>query len=292
LRVEHWDLLAKERVSIDEVVVQRGCFQTRLSPDGKTLACLRSDFALHLIDVASGDHIFEKEHFYDAQKNVEWGLSSFTFSVEIRYITMEFSPDAHTFLASSKDGNTIALDLATRNPIPIHRSVKTAAANSFVFVTPDEIAGTAGERGTKSLLVRFPSGEVIRQLDFGSAYPSRAAHGDYVLLRPIKDYAVAVLDLATNGFIRANKESAFDAYDKTYLSQLKSGEIGLFQESATPIAAVKVPLGPLGNLRTADVSHDMNSVALSFRDRGAVWECTTACLRWLTASSMLPAILR
>jgi len=272
LRVEHWDIASKEREDINEVVVQKGCLQTRLAPDGRTLACLRGDMALVLIDISTGDRLLEKEHFLEAEHNFEGGLGTFTYSFELRFITMEFSPDAHYFLASYKNGNPLAFDLSSRSVIPVHGAIKTATAISFAFLTPDEIAGTAGERGTKSLLVRFPSGEVIRDLDFGSARPSRVGHGDFVLLRPIKDFAVGVLDINTNQFVRANKLSAFDVYDKTFVSQLKSGEVGLFQDSATPLATVKLPLGPLGNLKTEAVSPDRNLVAISFRDRGGVWD--------------------
>ncbi|MGA8308258.1 MAG: M48 family metalloprotease [Candidatus Acidiferrales bacterium] len=272
LRVEHWDIASKERVDINEVVIQKGCFQTRLSPDGRTLACFRRDLDLLLVDVVTGDQILEKEKFYQAEVNTEQGIGSFIFSFQLRYITMEFSPDGRHFVASSKNGNPIAYDLSSRSIIPVRGSLKTATATSFVFVTPDEIAGSAGSNGTSSLLVSFPSGAVIRQLNFGSARPSRVAHGDYVLLRPIKDFAVGVLDLKTNDFVRANKQAAFDVYDKTFVSQLKSGEIGLFQESSTPIATLKLPLGPLGNLRTADISEDWNLIAVSFRDRGGVWD--------------------
>jgi hypothetical protein len=269
LRVEHWDLVAKERVDINDVVVQKGCYQTHLSPDGRTLACFRTDFALLLVDVATGDHILEKENFYQTANSQ---FDEFLFSLQLRYITMEFSPDARYFLASPRTGNPLAFDLSSRSGIVVHGSVKAATANSFVFVTPDEIAGSVGTNGMKSMLVSFPGGTVIRQLNFGSARPSRVAHGDYLLLRPIKDFPVGVLDLKTNEFIRANKQAAFDVYDTTFVSQLKSGEIGLFHESSAPIATLKLPLGPLGNLRTSDVSADWNLLAVSFRDRGGIWD--------------------
>lgn len=272
LRVERWDIASKERTDINEVVVQKGCFQTRLSPDGRTLACFREDFALLLVDVETGEHILEKEKFYQAELNSDRGIDRFVVSYQVRYIAMEFSPDARYFLASSKNGNPIAFDLTSRSAIAVHGSVKAATSTLFVFVTPDEIAGSAGSNGTNSLLVSFPDGAVIRQLNFGSARPSRVTHGDYVLLRPIKDYAVGVLDLKTNEFVRANKQTAFDVYDNTFVSQMKSGEIGLFHESLVPIATLKLPLGPLGNLRTADISHDWGLIAVSFRDRGGVWD--------------------
>ena len=71
-------------------------------------ANFRRDLDLLLIDVVTGDQILEKEKFYQAEVNTEQGIGSFIFSFQLRYITMEFSPDGRYFVASSKNGNPIA----------------------------------------------------------------------------------------------------------------------------------------------------------------------------------------
>ena len=235
LRVERWDIASKERVDINEVVVQKGCFQTRLSPDGRTLACFRRDLALLLVDVATGDQILEKEKFYQAEVNTDQGIDSFIFSFQLRYITMEFSPDARYFVASSKNrkSNRFRSFLTQRNCGPrlcedSHRDLiclcnsrrnRRQRGKQWHELTARELS----ERSSDS-----------HSSISASARPSRVAHGDYLLLRPIKDFPVGVLDLKTNDFVRANKQTAFDVYDTTFVSQLKSGEIGLFQRVLDP----------------------------------------------------------
>jgi WD40 repeat protein len=63
LRVEVWDIAEQKLQTAYEVVLRKACAQTALSPDGKILACLDSDFGLSLAEVATGNIIFEKKSF-------------------------------------------------------------------------------------------------------------------------------------------------------------------------------------------------------------------------------------
>src|SRR5262249_19141382 len=49
LRVERWSIAEARQIDVKEIVVNKGCLQTEISPDGKLLACLDPDFALNLI---------------------------------------------------------------------------------------------------------------------------------------------------------------------------------------------------------------------------------------------------
>jgi len=65
LRVEVWDVASRKRTRVHELLLQRDCLLTELSPDGKTLACTSPDFGfpftrqaeLLLVDVASGTEL-------------------------------------------------------------------------------------------------------------------------------------------------------------------------------------------------------------------------------------------
>lgn len=274
LRVERWDLSGRQRAQADEVVIQKTCLQTRLAPDGHTLACINREYDLVLVDVATGDHIFERNHFYKPKLELEGGISSFRIIFQINYLNMEFSPDGRYFVAAAKNGNSLAFEIATRQEVPLRGSAKEAVATSFTFLDAERVAGVSGQHGEKSLVARFPSGELIQRVDLGSARPSRVAHGNYLLLRPIRDYAVGVLDLQTNDIIRASKEPALDIYDKNCVSQLKSGELGMFEGTAKPVATLMVPRGPMGRLHATAVSDDFSWLAVSFSQHGAIWNLT------------------
>jgi hypothetical protein len=274
LRVERWDLSSRERTEADEVVIQKTCVQTRLAPDGHTLACINGGYDLVLVDVATGDHILERDHFYKPKLEVERGIDSFRVIFQVNYLNMEFSPDGRYFVAAAKNGNSLAFEIATRQEVPLRGAAKEAVASNFTFLAADRIAGVVGQRGEKSVIAQFPSGDLIRHVDLGTAQPSRVAHGNYILLRPIRDYAVGVLDLENNEIIRASKDPALDIYDKNCVSQLKSGELGLFEGTATPVATLMVPRGPMGRLHVTAVSEDFSWLAISLSQHGAIWNLT------------------
>lgn len=271
LRVERWDLSSRQRAQADEVVIQKTCLQTRLAPDGHTLACINGEYDLVLVDVTTGDHILERNHFYKPKLEVEGGIGSVRIIFQINYLNMEFSPDGRYFVAAAKNGNSLAFEIATRQEVPLRAAAKEAIGASFTFLDTSRIVGVGGQHGRNSVVATFPGGELIQRVDLGSSQPSRVAHGNYLLLRPIRDYAVGVLDLETNEIIRASKDPALDIYDKNCVSQLKSGELGMFEGTAKPVATLMVPRGPMGRLHATAVSDDFSWLAVSFSQHGAVW---------------------
>lgn len=272
LRIEKWDVASQERISVNEAYVYRGCWQTALSPDGNILACYRSTKELELVDVTSGDHLLERKNFLEAKASVERStLSSFRFTFTLDLLNLAFSPDGRYFVAGLRNQNNLAFDVAQRQEIPVPNALKPFLGTAFGFITPDRIIGYLGDHGEKSAIVEFPSGKVIRQLDLGGARPTPATHGNYVLIRPIKDYAVGILDVASNQIVGAYKEPALDLFDKQYVAEMKNGHIGLFGASPAPLAEAVLPRGSFGRLRSEVVSDDMNWLAASSRARGGVW---------------------
>ena len=276
LRVERWNLKSQEQVSATEVYVLRMCLQTLLSPDGKTLACYRMSKDLDLIDVATGDHLLEKKDFFQGKADMDVGLASLTLKYSLKFLNLGFSPDGRYFVAALKSENSLIYDIAGKKELPVPGPLKPYLEVAFAFVSPGSIVGFGGQRGEKSGIVEFPPGKVLHPFDLGGARPSGATHGDYALVRPIRDYAVGILDVNTNQLVGANKQSAIDVYDKQYVAELKNGEVGLFGIGAGPVAHATLPRGVLGKLRTTAISGDLNWLAVSERSRGAVWELPTS----------------
>jgi len=276
LRVERWSLKTQGQVSATEVYVHLACMQTLLSPDGKTLACYRSSRDLDLIDVPSGDHLLEKRNFLAGKADFELGLSSVRFKYSLQYINLAFSPDGRYFVASLKSENNLIYDIREKRELPVPGNMKVYLGKAFAFVTSESVVGFAGEHGDKSAILEFPSGKLLRSVDLGGARPTPATHGDYILIRPIRDYAVGILDVNANQIVGANKQAAIDVYDKQYISELNNGHIGLFGTAPEPIAQAELPRGALGRLRTVTFSEDLNWLAVSEKMRGAVWALPTS----------------
>jgi len=258
LRVEKWSVDGENRTSVHEIAIPEGCRQTRLSPDGKILGCFTNKWDLSLYDVATGTAFFQKaEH-------------------TPRRVEMQFSPDARYFVASISEDSPVALDLTTRQPVSLSGKIKELLMRHFAFLGPDRIVGVNPYKAENSAILRFPSGDEIAKIPLGDQGLEGPAHGDLIMLRPVKNYPVGVMDPASGKIILAISEAAFDLFDHISVTERVTGEIVLVDvDTKSQIADVTLPSGPLGNLRALAVSPDMQWLAVSEKTRGAVWNLST-----------------
>ncbi len=280
LRIERWSIEEEQRTAVHEIVFQRRCMQSELSPDGMSLACLSSKFELILLDVAAGTPFFEKKDFLPGISflllllQIIVAAEDSDSGINLRLVEMHFSPDAKYFAASS-DLATVALDLKARAPISLPGSIKKVLGRRFAFLGPDRIVGLNPDKPEESAVLHFPSGQLVRKLKLGRQELKAATRGEYVLLLPIDKYAVGVMDLNTGKIFMANKKAAFDAFDQLYLSEQRTGEIGLYAVgSPEPMARVQLERSLLGRIRAVALTPDHSWLAVSQRNRGAVWNLT------------------
>jgi WD40 repeat protein len=270
LRVETWSVAEQQRTEVAELLIREGCYQTELSADGKTLACFTRGFDLLLVDVASGENILHRKtflvpDFFQLLRAIRTGSDS-----QLNLITMGFSPEARFFAASGS--HAIAFDLSSRKPVPLSGSLKRMLEHSFTFVDSNRIFGIRGGKGEKSAMVHFPSGNLIKEIFVGAARPTASADGKHLLIRPVADYPVGVVDLEKGEIFAAHDKPAMDIYDDLYVKEARRGDLALYnKEGGKLTASTTVPRGVLGSLRAAALSDDGQWLALSERGRGAVW---------------------
>ena len=277
LRVETWNIADQERTGLHDMVLQHGCIQTQLSPDGKFLACYAIEtFALRIYDVSTSQQVFEKKEFYQPQSFLEYlllYLDVVSDDIHNRVVTMRFSPDSHYFVACTHDDTTDAIDLTTMKPISLPGSLKRLMAYEFVFMGPDRIAGVNINNPEKSAIMKFPTGEMVEELAMGTQNIAAPTRGNYLLLRPVKNFPLGVLSLETKKIFISSKEPSFDIYDSVAVVQRIDGEIALKTISDNQqIAKVQLPRGPLAPLRAMALSPDLKWLAVSEKSRGGVWD--------------------
>ncbi|HEX8187317.1 MAG TPA: M48 family metalloprotease [Pyrinomonadaceae bacterium] len=292
LRVEEWDVAAKKMKSAKELYAREGCIQTALAPDGRTLACLDGKFALTLYDVEKGEPFYTKKEFYKPDFNDLWRLIFYQVfeeeGAEFDWVSMAFSPDARYFAAGqlsltlnalgfSNQLSTVALDLAARAPVPVNDNVKRLLGNRFVFLGPDRILGLHTQDSKKSGVVTFPAGEVVEQFPLAGRL-APVTRGDYVLISGLVTQSgprmsVLVFDLKTKKFVRGSRTPAADVYDRWTVGERVNGELALYEiDKNEAVGTVLLPRNPLGRLRAAAVSPNLKWLAVSERNRGAVWD--------------------
>jgi hypothetical protein len=257
------------------VAVAKGCLQTALAPDGKTLACLGTNHDLLLLDVGSGSEVYRAPGFFKAETpflpRELWDLLFAELGASGGLVRMSFSPDAHYFLAASR-GEVLAYDLTNRETVRLPGSIRFHLYRTFAFLAKDELVAAGQSQQKHVPILRFPSGEKLGEIDLGIAEPSAATRGDYVLLRPVQGYGVGVFDLKSGKNLLANKNPALDVYDDVVVREQRDGEPALYDlRTAKQLARVELSGGSLGNLKALAVSSDFKWLAVSEAERGAVW---------------------
>ena len=290
LRVERWDILGQKRAAAHELAILGGCIQTRLSPDGDTLACLDGNYNLSLVDVNSGSKVFEKKEFFSVSGSNAFSVlmgvlvARLAGQDDYEIAQMQYSPDAHYFLAGTAQSH-VAVDLKTHSAVPLHSSLGSGSLQGpFAFLAPDRLIAVNENDGKNSAVIQFPGGNVLDHVTLGDQSVSAAAHGNYAILRPVKDGLAAVMDLAKHDFPIITKISpAIDVYDNTLVVERASGAVQLMDvEPLKTQSQATLSLSPLGPLKAAAVSPDLKWIAISGKTRGGVWNLTTAKRSYFT----------
>lgn len=294
LRVEVWDVKSAAIRSAHELTATTGCLQFQLSPDAATLAVLTAEFGLRLVDVGTGQVIFEKKKFalpteFDLFVMLLQQLAGFDDGrPSIEWVQMGFSPSGRIFasaasrrvggaiIAELDDPRAVAVDVKSRQPIVLPKPMVEALSGGFVFATDDRVVASNPVNQLLSGVIAFPGGGLIDRVPLGGASLELTTAGQHVMIRPIKDYAVGLMDLSSKKIYLANKEPAFDVYASIFVSEKMDGEVGLYGVAMQrQMTGVTLPASLLGRPRSVTVSPDLRWLAVSNSKRGAVWDLTT-----------------
>jgi WD40 repeat protein len=161
-----------------------------------------------------------------------------------------------------------------RQEINLSSSIRNAIQESFAFAGPDRIVAVDPYSAHKSPVLRFPTGERIGELPLSNTtHVSSASHGDYVMLWPLKEKPLGIMDLNKRELFASFQHDAGDIYDGIILHERKDGEIALTDFAAKKtVASVQLQQSRLGRTIALTVSNDLDWLALSTRTRGAVWD--------------------
>lgn len=293
LRVERWSIAEEKLADVKEVVLLKGCLQTQLSPDGKLLACLNPDFQLSLINVATGQAVWHKKEFYAPTYWDYVGIYSMLITrgdertdLNLPLLNIDFSPDGKYFAAGYHgpvaigrnyyDDVVAAIDLKAMAPITLRDSVKKLIARGFTFMDNDRLVGLNIDNVKKSPVVSFPSGQVLMELELWRKGITAPTRGEYLLIRPIKDYALGVMDITGKKITKVSERAALDIFDPYFVAERRNGELGLYRLAKNEVVGATILPNPkLGRLRVTELSPDMKWLALSGRSRGGVWNVNT-----------------
>jgi len=154
--------------------------------------------------------------------------------------------------------------------------VKSAIANGFTFMSDDRLVGINRENTQKSPLMTFPDGKVLAEYELWRQNMVPAAHGDYLIIRPVRNYASGVMDLNKKAIVKVNEKSALDVYDDQIVVEMRNGEVGLYKmEGNKVLATADLPPSSLTGLTVNEISPNGDYIILSSKSRGGVWDLHT-----------------
>jgi WD40 repeat protein len=309
MRVEVWGIAERKRTSVHEITVRAPCMQAELSPDGSVLACLNTERTLQLIDVTNGSLIQEEKDFWHpsfielleimfaaARENAD----ETTLNSVPGLANLAFTPDGHYFLGASgifhmephweftrgadqivektnwsaAPPGLLMFDMRSRSKLSPPASIRNQVGLSFAFLGSDRIVGINHTKPQKSHILKFPSGETVGDVEFWQGLNLRAAaHGDSLLVGPLKDYPLGVMDLAAKENKILIKQNAADVFDGVFVTEQFTGQLAMHtKENPEPLGVLALPEGGLGRLHVSAASGDLRLLAVSSKSRGAVWD--------------------
>jgi hypothetical protein len=150
---------------------------------------------------------------------------------------------------------------------------------NFTFLGANRILVQNNFDPRNSAVIDFPSGKVLDRVPIKARQSVETpTKGNFVILRPVKDAEVGLLNLETKNFVIGSKQTqAMDVYNDNALMQRNSGEVDIFDYVIhRQMGEVELPKSSLGALRTWAISPDLKWLAASGTSRGAVWDLSAS----------------
>jgi hypothetical protein len=305
LHVEEWGVAQQKLLSAHEIVVKDDCFQTVLSPDGRTLACVTASevigltptvpFNLSLIDTETGQSIYQKNDFFGASVYSVWlwvvrhdiGLSDDPFFSAI-------SQDGN-YLTIGVDTGKLAFDLRSRTPVKLGGDFNHDVSGPFAF-KDQAIAGESLTSPKNSGWFSFPDGKRLGKLPMAFATLNSVSKGDYLVTRGGEHNNTLIMNFATQKVMELPKIQTLDIWGTSIAMEAPDGSVVLGTYDGTKpmqeVARRMLPLSPLGSTRVVELSPEGRYLAISGKSRGAIWDMKTGgrlyYLRGFTGATFHP----
>src|SRR5205085_6674877 len=109
-----------------------------------------------------------------------------------------------------------AFDITTLSKISIPDSIRKYIAGGFTFAGNHRLIGVNPGDFKKSAMVEFPSGKLISEFPVRGHLDS-PTRGNYLLVRPIKDHALGVMEMNNKTIFKSSDRAALDIFDDLFV---------------------------------------------------------------------------
>lgn len=306
LRFEKWSVAEAKPVEIRELVVRRDCWEHEFSPDGKYLACVDYSLGLNVLETQTGKRVWQKKEFYGLNflELIAWiraEVEDSEHSYLNKFFHLEFSPDSHYLVATrsnkfrfrftidmmvadKSEDTVLALDLSTLKPVSTGGDLKKVTRRPFIFVAPDKILGMANTNLEDAGIFSFPQGKRLAKFPMGAEELKLTANPNYVIVKPLANARLGIFDISKGTIVNGmNKADAALWNDEIFFENV-SGSVQVAKVKYDPenkffkvtaVGQIDIPIGSMRRLYAANVSDNMQWLAVSSKTRGAIWDLTS-----------------
>ena len=306
LRFEKWNIADAKAVEIRELVVKSDCWEHEFSPDGKFLACVDNELGLNVVETQTGKRIWQKKQFTELSilEYFAWigaaGEQDDTSHLN-RFFHLQFSTDSRYLLAARSnkfrfrfkiDGMTVdetentmlALDLSTLKPVSTGGDLKKATRRPFIFVGPDKVLGMMPNNIDDAGIFSFPQGKRLAKFALVADELKLTGNPNYVVIKPLGNATMGIFDLTKGAIVSGMQKADATMWNDLIFFELASGKVTVsqvkYEESekvfkSNSIATVDVPIGSMNRLSAANVSDNLQWLAVSSKTRGAIWDLSS-----------------
>ena len=301
LRFEKWSIAEAKPVEVRELVVKRDCWEQEFSPDGKYLACVDYGLGLSVIETQTGKRVFYKKEFATLNifEALMWivSMADRDDSHGNTFFNLQFSPDSrhlvaarstrHRFLITidtqTLDNDAlVALDLTTLKPLSASSDLKKAFRRPFIFLSPDKVLG--GTWGTDDGgIFTFPQGKRIATFKLNAPEMELSANPNFVIVK-LRNGTINFFDLTRGDIVGGFNKPTIALWKDVIVSELASGNVAIANATfnseqkylrTTPVGTVDIPVGSMNRVYAANLSDNMQWLAISSKTRGAIWDLNT-----------------
>jgi hypothetical protein len=189
-----------------------------------------------------------------------------------------FTPDSKRLMVN-REPTTLVYDLDQHEFVRSGGAVAKLNRKPFAMVGNDRIVINNWDNPQDSAIYSFPDGKELKRVAMGDQDLHSVTLGDYVMLTPMKDSALGLLDLGTGQVPFTMPNNVLDIYDKSVLMESAEGGVAVTSQGLVPGAKgseiIDLPLSGLGDLSARSISTDGKYLAVSSKSRSAIWNTET-----------------
>lgn len=307
LRFEKWSIADAKPVEVRELVVRRDCWEHEFSPDGKYLACVDYSLGLNVLETQTGKKLWEQKKFYALTffEYLGWIMADAEDDESTirqnKFFNLEFSPDSRYLIASRSnkyrfkfkidaftvdetENTLLALDLSTLKPVSTGGDLKKVTRRPFIFISPDKILAQMPSNVNESGIFSFPQGKRLAKFAMTANELKLTGNPNYVIVKPLANAKMGIFDLTKGTLVSGMNKTDATFWNDLIIYELISGSVTISQTKydeaekmlkSTKVGTIDIPVGSMSRLSAANVSDNMQWLAVSSKTRGAIWDLTS-----------------